>query len=84
MIDDKDLEDYVNLNWTLIEGRDLDFNNEPYFYIEIKEFPNFAFCAKTREKAYEGYKHQLKLVLRIMFEDGESIPVPGEKTDGGM
>ena len=32
----KDLEYYMNLDWTLIEGTDLDFNGNPYHYIEIK------------------------------------------------
>ena len=50
----KDLDYYLNLDWTLIEGTDLDFNGNPYFYIEIKEIPSFAFCAKTIEKAREN------------------------------
>jgi len=75
---EKDLEYYLNLDWTLIEGTDTDFNGEPYHYIEIKEFPSFTFCAKTREKALEGYKRQLRLTLMIMLEDGERIPEVGE------
>ena len=35
---EKDLDYYLNLNWTLIEGTDLDFNGNPYNYIEIKEY----------------------------------------------
>lgn len=53
MTNTKDLDYYMNLDWTLIEGTDLDFNGNPYHYIEIKEIPSFAFCAKTREKALE-------------------------------
>lgn len=78
----KDLDYYLNLDWTLIEGTDLDFNGNPYFYIEIKEIPSFAFCAKTIEKARENYKHQLKLQLMLMLEDGDDIPEPGEEDDG--
>ena len=78
---DKDINYYLNLNWTLVEGTDLDFNGEPYHYIEIKEFPSFVFCAKTREKAHEGYKRQLKLTLMIMLEDGDKIPEPGEEIE---
>ena len=74
----KDLEYYMNLNWTLIGGEDLDFEGNPYHYIEIKEIPSFAFCAKTIEKARENYKKQLKLQLMIMLEDGEDIVEPGE------
>lgn len=74
----KDLDYYLNLDWTLIEGTDLDFNGNPYYYIEIKEIPSFAFCAKTIEKARENYKHQLKLQLMLMLEDGDEIPEPGD------
>lgn len=78
---EKDLDYYMNLNWTLIEGEDLDFEGNPYHYIEIKEIPSFAFCAKTIEKARENYKKQLKLQLMIMLEDGEKITEPGQEDD---
>ena len=75
---EKDLDYYLNLDWTLIEGTDLDFNGNPYHYIEIKEIPSFAFCAKTIERARENYKNQLKLSLMLMLEDGDEIVEPGE------
>lgn len=75
---EKDLDYYLNLDWTLIEGEDLDFEGNPYHYIEIKEIPSFAFCAKTIERARENYKNQLKLSLMIMLESGEEIVEPGE------
>lgn len=72
----KDLEYYVNLPWTLIEGEDLDFDGKPYHYIEIKEIPSFTFCAKTIEKARENYKSQLRLTLIVMLELGDKITEP--------
>ena len=84
MSNEKDVEYYLNLDWTLIEGEVLDFNGNPYHYIEIKEFPSFAFCAKTREIALANYKKQLKLVIQIMLEDGEEIPMPGDDDDDGI
>lgn len=75
---EKDLDYYLNLDWTLIEGEDLDFEGNPYHYIEIKEIPSFAFCAKTIERARENYKKQLRLSLMLMIEDGEEIVEPGE------
>ncbi len=72
----KDIDYYLNLNWTLIEGEDLDFEGNPYHYIEIKELPSFTFCAKTTKRARENYKHQLKLTLQVMLEMGEEIPEP--------
>lgn len=72
----KDLEYYLNLNWTLIEGTDLDFEGNPYYYIEIKEIPSFTFCAKTIEKARENYKKQLRITLQVMLEFGDKIPEP--------
>ena len=77
----KDLDYYMNLDWTLVEGEDLDFNGNPYHYIEIKEIPSFVFCAKTREKALENYKKQLRLSLMIMLEDGHRIYEPGEELE---
>lgn len=78
---EKNLDYYMNLEWTLIEGEDLDFNGNPYHYIEIKEIPSFVFCAKTAEKARENYKGQLKLTLMVMLESGDEITEPGEDED---
>lgn len=72
----KDLDYYLNLNWTLIEGTDLDFDGNPYYYIEIKEIPSFTFCAKTIEKARANYKTQLRMTLQVMLEYGDNIPEP--------
>ena len=72
----KDLDYYLNLNWTLIEGTDIDFEGNPYHYIEIKEIPSFTFCAKTIEKARENYKVQLRIILQVMLEYGDEIPEP--------
>ena len=72
----KDLDYYLNLNWTLIEGTDLDFDGNPYHYIEIKEIPSFTFCAKTIEKARANYKTQLRMTLQVMLEFRDEIPEP--------
>ena len=37
----KDLDYYMNLDWTLIEGTDLDFNGQPYHYIEINSSKDY-------------------------------------------
>lgn len=81
MNNNKDLDYYMNLDWTLIEGEDLDFEGNPYHYIEIKEIPSFVFCAKTIEKARDNYKRQLKLTLMVMLESGDHIVEPGEEED---
>lgn len=77
----KDIEYYLSLDWTLIEGEDLDFNGNPYHYVEIQEIPSFAFCAKTAEQARANYKTQLRLSLMLMLEDGDEIVEPGEGED---
>ncbi len=74
----KNLDYYLNLDWTLIEGTDTDFNGNLYHYIEIKEIPSFAFCAKTQESARANYKKQLKLILQVMLENNDEIKEPGE------
>ena len=78
---EKNLDYYLNLNWTLIEGEDLDFEGKPYHYIMIDEIPSFCFCAKTIEKARENYKKQLRLSLMLMLEDGDHIIEPGEESE---
>ena len=78
---EKDLEYYLNLDWTLIEGEDLDFERKPYHYIMIEEIPSFCFCAKSIEKARENYKKQLRLTLMVMLESGEQILEPGEEKE---
>ncbi|MDR1327655.1 MAG: hypothetical protein LBJ74_04535 [Heliobacteriaceae bacterium] len=77
----KDLDYYLNLDWTLVEGQDLDFEGNIYYYIEIKEIPSFVFCAKTPERAREKYKEQLEWTLIVMLEDGGHITEPGELED---
>ncbi len=78
---EKDLDYYLNLDWTLIEGTDLDFNGNPYQYIEIKEIPSFAFCAKTQEIARANYKKQLRLSLMVMLEENDDIKEPGDEEE---
>lgn len=78
---EKDLDYYINLDWTLIQGTDLDFNGNPYHYIEIKELPDFAFCAPNQEKALENYKRKLRLHLMVALESGDKIYEPGELPD---
>ena len=77
----KDIDYYLNLDWTLIEGEDTDFEGNPYYYIEIKEIPSFTFCAKTLARARENYKTQLRLTLQVMLEYGEHITEPGDEND---
>ena len=77
----KDLEYYLNLDWTLIEGTDTDFDGNLYYYVEIKEIPSFLFCAKTAEKARASYKEQLKWTIKVMLESGDHIVEPGEEED---
>ena len=76
MQETKDLQYYLNLNWTLLEGQDLDINGNPYYYIEIKEIPSFTYCAKTISRARENYKQQLALTLQVMLEYGDEIVEP--------
>ena len=77
-MDEKELENYINQDWTLVFGTDTGYTGNLYHYIEIKEFPNFVYCAPTKEKALENYKTQLKLAVKVMLEYGDKLPNPGE------
>lgn len=77
----KDIDYYLSLEWTLIHGTDLDYEGREYHFIEIKEFPNFAYCAKTKEIALDNYKKQLGLMIKVMLELGDEIPEPGDEDD---
>ena len=80
-MDEKELENYINQDWTLIFGTDKGYIGNLYHYIEIKEFPNFVYCAPTKEIALENYKKQLKLTVQVMLEMGDKLPQPGEYLD---
>lgn len=77
-MDNKALEKYINQDWTLVFGTDKGYTGNLYHYIEIKEFPNFVYCAPTKEIALAQYKNQLKLTVKIMIEFGDKLPAPGE------
>lgn len=72
------IQEYLNKNWTLVFGQDIGYTGKPYHYIEIKEFPNFVYCAPTKAIALENYKKQLELTIKVMLEFGEKIPKVGE------
>ena len=42
------------------------------------------FFFNLREIALANYKKHLKLVIQIMLEDGEEIPMPGDDDDDGI
>lgn len=76
----KDVEYYLDLNWTLAEGEDKGFDGQPYAYITIEEIPSFCFCAPTIERAREKYKEQLRWSLTVMLEMGDEIPTPKQSS----
>jgi len=77
-MDEKELENYINQDWTLVFGTDRGYTGNLYHYIEIKEFPSFVYCAPTKEIALENYKSQLRLAILVMLEFGDKLPAPGE------
>ena len=80
-ITDEKLDYYVNLDWTLEFGEDLDFEGKNYHYLKIKEFEEFVYCGKTKEICLQNYKKQLKLLIKVMLEFDDPIPNPGEFED---
>ena len=77
-MDKKELDAYINQNWTLVFGTDTGFSGKLYHYVEIKEFPNFVYCAPTKEIVINNYKKQLMLTVKVMEEFGDKLPSPGE------
>ena len=75
------LDYYVNLNWTMEFGEDLDFEGKNYHYLKLKEFEEFCYCGKTKEICLQNYKKQLRLLIQVMLEFGDKIPNPGEYED---
>lgn len=73
-----EFENYINQNWTLVFGEDIGYTGKKYHYIEILEFPNFVYCAPTKEIALANYKNQLRLTVKVMLEYGDKLPSVGE------
>ena len=68
MEQEKNLEYYMNLDWTLIEGTDLDFNGNPYYYVEIKEIQ------LTPQIGEHDLQVKVKAAIKFL-EDGNKIKV---------
>ncbi len=77
-ITDELIDKYVDLDWTMEFGEDLDFEGKPYVYLKLKEFEEFCYCGKSKEICLQNYKKQLRLLLRVMLEFDDKIPSPGE------
>ena len=77
-ITDELIDKYVDLDWTMEFGEDLDFEGKPYHYLKLKEFEEFCYCGKTKEICLQNYKKQLRLLIRVMLEFDDKIPAPGE------
>ncbi len=77
-MNEQELENYVNQSWTIVFGEDIGYTGKQYSYIEIKEFPNFVYCAPTRDIALANYKTQLKLTVKVMLEFGDKLPQIGD------
>lgn len=77
-MDKNELDNYINQDWTLVFGTDKGFTGKLYHYVEIKEFPNFVYCAPTKEIVLNNYKSQLRLMVKVMEEMGDKLPNPGE------
>ena len=56
----KDIDYYLNLDWTLIEGTDLDFVGEVYHYIEIK--PDFSDLEERLNYYIEHVDESLEII----------------------
>lgn len=77
-MNENELENYINQNWTLEFGEDIGFTGKKYHYIQIREFPSFVYCAPTKEIALQNYKTQLRLAIKVMLEFGDKLPQVGE------
>lgn len=77
-MNEQELENYINKDWTLVFGQDIGFTGKPYHYIEIMEFPSFVYCAPTKEIALANYKTQLKLAVKVMLEFNKKLPEVGD------
>ena len=64
----KDLDYYLNLDWTLIEGTDLDFNGNPYYYIEIQYY-NLFFNGPFSSNNYKGILNHLASLNKYAIDN---------------
>ena len=60
----KDLDYYMNLDWTLIEGTDLDFNGNPLsLYRNQKKFQVLLFVLRPEKKHLRITKNSFVFLL---------------------
>ena len=68
--EDKNLDYYLNLDWTLIEGTDLDFNGEPYFYIEVSVEGGGSAVGGGKNKKLAEQDAAAKLIAILEHKNG--------------
>ena len=80
MVIKKNLQYYINLNWSYTIEQDT-HNKKKFYIIRVNELPGVCTDASTIEEGMKEIKDALRGALELYIKQDEPIPVPIKKDD---
>jgi predicted RNase H-like HicB family nuclease len=74
----KDLDYYLNLNWTYTIEKETD-KKQSYYIIRVNELPGACTDAPTIEEGMREIEDVIQAVIELYLKNGEKVPEPINK-----
>lgn len=71
----KDIEYYLNLNWTYTVERQ-GTGPEAYYIVRVNELPGVCTDAETIQEAMDSIKEAIEAAVHLYLKNSESVPEP--------
>lgn len=76
MIKNRQLEEYLDLNWHHSVETARDSDNKIYYIVHVDELPGVSTDAYSITEAMELIKDAMLGALKLYLKQGEDIPIP--------
>lgn len=76
----KNIEHYLNLNWSYTIEQDV-HKGEHFYIIRVNELPGICTDAKSIEEGMVLIKEAIEGAVRLYLKHGEEVPVPIKKEE---
>lgn len=81
----KDLDYYLNLNWTYTIEKE-SYEDKDYYIIRVNELPGVCTNSENIEEGLIDISHTIRATIELYIKNGEPIPepIPKEKYKGNI